>query len=450
MFSNANKLSDCLYGLFAPPRVVYHPAAMSRAARRAAGWMLALGAALLLSLALSTPFAVSERPALADARSPTPVASAPSSGVDGSALPPIPHWPPANPRAGAAAPGDFAPLDAADAEALRLATDRTRTRFGINVLAIGVVADSTRSWTGVSGLAGDGQTPLDGSSPFAIASITKTYTASVVLQLVEEGRLSLDEEATSLMPDAGLPPGVTVRQLLSHTSGIADLLAPMREAMNADLQRTWTGAEVIARLGAPWFAPGADYAYSNSNFVILGMLVERITGHAFTDELAARLLSPLGLDATGVLATDSAPPLMPPSWASAFGTSGDMYSSTGDLLTWAEALYGGFVLKPASLAAMLAFGEDDYGLGAQRISVGEYQGYGHSGLLRGFTSLMVRLPAQRVTLVVLGTWQGFEPAAVLTYAAQGSPSILDVALRAAGTLPAPTPTASAAAAVPVP
>lgn len=311
------------------------------------------------------------------------------------------------------------------------ALDRARTTYGLDVLALGVRVENG-SWTGVSGVARDGITPLDGDSPFGIASITKTFTASLVLQLVEEGSLSLDEDVSLALPEANLPAGVTVEQLLSHTSGIADLLAPMRELMKADPGRQWTAAEVLAQIGPPRFPPGTDFAYSNTNYVILGMLIEKVSGHAFADELSRRILEPLGFEGTGILAEPGAPPLMPRSWASAFGPSAFMYSDVSELLDWSDALYGGQLLRRSSLVRMLTFNEDGYGLGAQRIELGGRVGYGHSGLLQSFTSLLVQMPAEDITISLIGTWQGFEPGALLTRQVDGQPSILDVALEAAG------------------
>jgi len=113
-----------------------------------------------------------------------------------------------------------------------------------------------------------------------------------------------------------------------------------------------------------------------------------------------------------------------------------MYASAHDLLRWGDALYGGRVLSAKGMAHMLDFqrrGYQDhvYGMGAERIKVGDAIGYGHSGLLRGFTSLMVHLPRQDVTLTLMGTTLMFDPATVLAYRAPGKPSILDLAERAA-------------------
>jgi D-alanyl-D-alanine carboxypeptidase len=234
----------------------------------------------------------------------------------------------------------------------------------------------------------------------------------------------------TILPELGLAPGITIRHLLSHTSGIADLLAPLRPELLDDGERRWTPGEVVARVGDPWFAPGTGYGYSNTNYVLLGMVVERVTGRTFAEELSRRLLDPLDLDSTGMLLQPDAPFLMRPSWASAFGTSGAMYASASDLVRWIDALYGGNVLLPGTRAQALAFGEQGYGMGTELIEVGTHTGYGHSGLLQGFTALAVHLPDENVTLVVVGTFRTFDPAKLLTFAVDGEPSILDLALAA--------------------
>ena len=156
---------------------------------------------------------------------------------------------------------------------------------------------------------------------------------------------------------------------------------------------------MIGSVPGPWFAPGASWAYSNTNYVLLGMIIERVSGQPFATLLHAPA-RPAGSEATGVLLGAGAPPLMAPSWASAFGTSGDMYASPHDLLRWGDALYGGSILSRRAMAQMLDFERHTcppgaYGMGAERIKVGEATGYEHSGLLRGFTSLMVHLPRRR-------------------------------------------------------
>lgn len=412
-----------------------------RPIRLAAGWSLALVAALLLNLVLTRPTTAPEGAVLSAV--PPRATAIPSMTLPAGTPPrtrpdPIDRTPlvvalppGGNADSGTAQPQELVSLSALQARALRAATRRARLAFGLDALAIGVSVDGTTGWTGASGWARDGLSRLDGSSPFGIASITKTFTAALALQLVDEGRLHLQDRVTDLLPGVPLATDVRVVHLLRHTSGIADLLNPMRDTLNADLERLWMPDQVVNLVHQQWFAPGLAWAYSNTNYVLLGMIIERVTGQPFATVLHQRLLDPLGLTGTGVLLGKHAPYLMARSWASAFGTSGDMYASARDLLRWGDALYGGRVLSPKALASMLDFQRHRYGMGAERITVGKATGYGHSGLLRGFTSLLVHLPHQDVTLVLMGTTLMFDPATVLAYRAPGKPSILDLAIRAA-------------------
>lgn len=337
---------------------------------------------------------------------------------------PIPHGPDGG---GTALPIDLQPVPAADAAALQAAVDRAKAAFGLNAVAVGVSAGAQLGWSGASGRPRDGITPLSGATPFAIASVTKTFTAAIVLQLVEERRVELDAAVNDYLPEVEVARGVTVRQLLGHTSGIADLLAPMRDRLNAEPSRVWQPADVLALLGPSTFAPGTSWGYSNTNYLIAGMLVEQVTGHPFADELERRITGPLKLVGTGVPSRGGFPDLLGVSWTSAFWTSAMLDSSAADLVRWGDALYRGAILRGGSLSQMLAFNDEGYGLGAEQYRFGGLVGYGHSGLLRGFTTLLVHLPDADLTVALLAVGHLFDGSAFLTYAAPGAPSILALA-----------------------
>nr|WP_203607581.1 serine hydrolase domain-containing protein [Streptomyces sp. SID11385] len=215
---------------------------------------------------------------------------------------------------------------------------------------------------------------------FRAGSVTKTFTAAVVLQLVDERRISLDRSARSYL--SGLVPaaygGVTVRQLLNHTSGIP--AAPGGPRTPEDVyahrfDRTTPQAMVRAATAEPpEFAPGTAQHYLNINYTVLGLLVERVTGHRFEDEAARRVLRPLGLRDTYVPGAD--PTIRGPhnhgyqlyalpgggteprdvsdwdqthSWA-----AGDLVSTTADLERFVSALFRGEVVTGPALAEMFA------------------------------------------------------------------------------------------------
>ena len=405
--------------------------------RRPIAHLTGAAAALAVLVAISVSLVPSgptpgELPA---AGTPLPAASAgpggtplPQPGPETTDLPyafwPIPHGADGG---GTAQPIDLLPVSSAQAAALQGAVDRARAAFGLNAVAVGVSADARIGWSGASGPPRDGLTPLSGATPFAIASVTKTFTAALVLQLVEEGRIDLDAAVNDYLPDVTIARGVSVRQLLSHTSGIADLLAPMRNHLNADPSRVWKPAEVLALLGPSSFAPGASWGYSNTNYLIAGMLVERITGHTFGEELERRITGPLKLLGTGAPARGKLPYLLGVSWTSAFWTSAMLDSDAADLVRWGDALYGGAILQADTLAQMLDFNEHGYGLGAEQYRFGGLDGYGHSGLLRGYTTLLVHLPQAKLTVALLAVGHLFDATGFLTYSGPGGPSILSLA-----------------------
>lgn len=208
----------------------------------------------------------------------------------------------------------------------------------------------------------------------ALGSVTKTYVAVVIMQLVEEGRLSLDDTIDAWFPDQPAGDRITVRMLLSHTSGLASFIPPEDER-DARWAEVWTPQELVAeanRLG-PVDEPGTTIThYSNTNYVLLGLIIEAVTGNRYEDEVRARIIEPLGLEHTafvseegvwgGTLAEGYARmedgyvsvldiPGLP--HASVAWAVGDIVSSLGDLMTFAAALFDGDLVSPETLTTMV-------------------------------------------------------------------------------------------------
>jgi D-alanyl-D-alanine carboxypeptidase len=205
--------------------------------------------------------------------------------------------------------------------------------------------------------------PMTLEDRFRIASITKTFVATVVLQLVDEKKVGLDQPVSDFVPAVPNGGSITVRQLLNHTSGLFDFIEDdgFNKACLADHHRKWAPAEllVLSAAHAPYFAPGGGWHYSNTNYIALGMLVEKVTGHKLGDEIGRGILRPLQLKATsfltslqiqgpyskgysvvdGALRDDSD---IDPSagWASSA-----MMSDLGDLKVWAAALAEGHLVS---------------------------------------------------------------------------------------------------------
>jgi D-alanyl-D-alanine carboxypeptidase len=305
-------------------------------------------------------------------------------------------------------------------------TAYTRTAFqqdvaviqGLGVIGVQgrVVTGGGWDWVATSGTA-DTATgrPVPSEGRYRIASNTKTFTAVVLLQLVGEGRLRLDDPVERHLP--GLIPHVgeriTVRHLLQHTSGLPDYGAPLHGFTEESFQRhRYDHHEprdlVALALTRPHgFEPGTEWRYSNTGYVVAGLVVEAVTGAPWAREVERRIIRPLGLHGTGVPADD---PRLPRPHARAyqqwglggpltdtteFNTSssyaaGGIVSTTRDVTTFFRALLAGRLLRPAEQAELLrtvpADGLD-YGLGLYRkpLSCGGFY-YDHGGNTTGTIS----------------------------------------------------------------
>lgn len=309
------------------------------------------------------------------------------------------------------------------------ALDAARARAGAYGVSFAITRDGEITWSGVSGRARDGRTPLTLETPFVIGSVTKTFVAATILQLVEEERLGLDDPVRRHLPRLTMVSReITVRQLLDHTSGLADLFNDAtRLGIEEHPELGWSADEVLASLHDPWYDPGEGWAYANTNYFLLGLIVERVTGATLADELQRRFFGPLGLGATRVLDGRPGDPLQP-AWTTIFWASGAMSSSATDIARWGDALYDGGLLPARATREMLHVNDDDYGLGAQRIELdAETAGYGHTGLLNTYTTLLLHLPQEDVTLALLVNRTDVDLAAMLAARPPGGASLLELA-----------------------
>lgn len=306
--------------------------------------------------------------------------------------------------------------------------DAARGRGGAHGITFAAVRDGELLWSGSSGRARDGRTPLAPDAPMVIGSVTKTYVAATVLRLAENGRLHLDDPVRDHLPELEtLSRKVTVRQLLDHTSGLADLFNDTtRRGLEDAPERGWTSVEILETLRAPWYDPGEGWAYANTNYFLLGLLVERLSGATLADAMTDGLLAPMGMTGTRVLTGVEDEPLAP-AWTTIFWASGAMVAPAADVARWGDSLYAGDVLSPESRAAMLTVNDHDYGLGAQHIEIGRVEGVGHTGLLNTYTTLLFHVPDEDVTVALLVNRSHVDLAAMLQAAPKDGASLLDLA-----------------------
>ncbi|MGF9937462.1 serine hydrolase domain-containing protein [Bacillus anthracis] len=267
---------------------------------------------------------------------------------------------------------------------------------------------------------------------FRIGSTTKTFIATVLLQLAGENRLNLDDSIEKWLPGVIQGNGydanqITIRQILNHTSGIAEYLKS-KDYDIMDTKKLYT-AEELVKMGIslpPDFAPGKGWSYSNTGYVILGMLIEKITGNSYAEEIEKRIIEPLDLSNTflpgnspvipgknharGYVKTEGASELKDityynPSLANA---AGDMISNADDLNKFFSSLLGGKLLKERELKEMLttvpvegkAVG-DGYGLGIYETKLPNgVSVWGHGGGIPGFTTFAGGVIGGKHTLAV--------------------------------------------------
>ncbi|WP_327334260.1 serine hydrolase domain-containing protein [Streptomyces anulatus] len=295
-----------------------------------------------------------------------------------------------------------------------------RDRRGSTVLTDGV-ADVKR------------RTPLDPDSRFRIGSMTKTFTATAMLQLVGERRVHLDAPVERYLPGVVRGHGndgrrITVRQLLQHTGGLPDFLDhfdPRDIVMDPLAHRDPLDLVNIALAHPPEFAPGAGWSYSNTGYLLVGMIIERVTGNTYGEEIERRVIEPLGLSETSVPGDDPTIPGPHPRGyvrpgddapllditevnPSVGGAAGGMISSGSDVNRFLGALLGGELLHPAQLGEMMRTrptgGSDGrrYGLGLESKPLprgGRY--WGHTGDFLGYeTAAGATVDGRQATVMV--------------------------------------------------
>lgn len=273
--------------------------------------------------------------------------------------------------------------------------------------------------------------PVPQSAQFRIASITKVFTATIVLRLVEQQRLSLDAPIGAYFPTIPIPYGglITVRNLLSHTSGVADYLND--PIVQSSSWQPWTRDALILRAVAssPQFYPGGNQGhYSNTNYILLEGIIESVTGLPYKESLRQMITVPLGLGST-VLDEGNTGRLSgyisvgypgSPSYQgisnrihwSVARAAGGIVSNTLELCRFFDALFGGLVLSSQSLQDMTtphsSFGAYSYGLGVE-IHVDAFgYAYGHTGAIAGFSTFAAYRPQFNGTLVTLSNTEGFD------------------------------------------
>src|SRR5581483_3676617 len=279
--------------------------------------------------------------------------------------------------------------------------------------------------------------PNSPDTKFRLGSITKQFTAASILLLQERGKLNINDPVKKYMPDAPAAwDKITIFHLLTHTAGIPNFTSfpdyPKLEPFPA------TAEQLVARFrDKPLdFEPGEKWNYSNSGYVLLGYLIEKITGGSYQKFVSQNIFEPLGMKDSGY---DSNAAILPhrasgysrePNGLANAGfinmtvplSAGGLYSTTGDLLKWEQGLFGWKVLQAASIEKMTTPFKNDYAFGLQVETKRGHKVIDHAGGIEGFNTELEYYPEDQLTVAVLANVNGPAPvqiAAQLAAAAHG-------------------------------
>jgi D-alanyl-D-alanine carboxypeptidase len=330
--------------------------------------------------------------------------------------------------AGARAPQT--PADAAIAREAQRALDAVSDPAGPGAAVLITRGDRTifRSARGLADIElGVRLTP---DQTFRVASVTKIFTAALILQLAETAALSLDDPLTRFLPDFPNGGQITIRQLLSHSAGISDRPVDLQPAAPGRDRDMATLVAEIARRPSD-FPPGTQQAYSNAGYILLGAVIERVTGKPWYAAMRERLFGPLGLrhtdldQASALIAgrvsgyeTDGATHLVTNArFMNMTGpaSAGALVSTVDDLRSWIRALAAGRVIGGASFRQMMTPvipgsgpTRHPYGFGLYVWQVRGETMIGHTGQINGFASILAWLPARDITIVALANDDNFD------------------------------------------
>ncbi|TWR25821.1 beta-lactamase family protein [Mucilaginibacter pallidiroseus] len=270
-----------------------------------------------------------------------------------------------------------------------------------------------------------GNPAINTKTKFRIGSISKTFTSVIIMQLVEEGKLTLDTKLSKFYPQMPNADKITMTMLLNHHSGLFNLTnTPEFESYMLTPQ---THEQLVSKMAAlkPDFEPGTKYKYSNTNFILLAYIAEKVSGKAYPELVKQRVVNKIGLKDTyyggkiNVGANEALPysyngkkwVLNPQSDMSIPSGAGAMVSTPADLDKFIEALFAGKLVSKASLDKMLP-ATDNYGLGIHKIINGDKVGYGHGGAIDSYRSILSYYPQDKLAIAYTESGGTYAPETV--------------------------------------
>jgi D-alanyl-D-alanine carboxypeptidase len=323
------------------------------------------------------------------------------------------------------------------------------SKIGVDKLvgvSVSIRVGKTERWNLVGGNSKDRE-PINRNMRFGIASITKTAVAATILKLEEEGLLTLDDPINKWLTlnNNNVDDNITIFQLLNHLTGVKGYFQhpDIWPRVEGNLDVAIPSVELVRFIGEPLFAPGLKYEYSNSNYLLLGLIIEVVSGQSVGDAMRSRFWNRLQLrhiyfgddeaptgpvtvpwrdgDGDGVLEDISSE--YRAAYHSVFFTAADIFSTSEDLSMWTQHLYNGDAISEVSRDKMLDFLFIDsgspfwngYGLGVRRIIIAGRTLWGHTGGMRGYGSYMLYDPVSNMSIAVLNNQSRSENGPVLRF-----------------------------------
>ncbi len=264
---------------------------------------------------------------------------------------------------------------------------------------------------GYSQIGSSEKKPVSATTRFRVGSITKMFTAAMILQLVEEGKLKLTDTLDKFLPQIPNAKKITVAQILAHRSGIHDITEDRDLRPSRTKPITKDEYTALIAKGKPDFEPDAKHSYSNSGYVVLGYIVEKLTGRSYAEALKERITTKIGLKdtyvATGNIDVNKNESLSyrymrdweqePETHPSLLFGSGAIVSTPNDLVKFIKALFDGKIVSKKSLSQMKTI-RDGYGLGMETFQFNGKTFYGHTGGIDNFGAWLAYLPEEKLAV----------------------------------------------------
>lgn len=317
------------------------------------------------------------------------------------------------------------------AQLLQNKIESFETQYNINNgISAAVIIPNGDTWTGTDGISTTTPSVIINSDMlFGIGSCTKNFTAALILKLKEQGLLNLDNPISNYIANLQNYPNingsVTIRQLLNHTSGLGEYTNNSYFQYYTWTNRTYlfTNSDILNTVGLQQFTPGTSWQYCNTNFYLLGIIIENVTQQDLVTAYKTYLFNPLGLISTFLGMWDTIPASyeFAHGWGmnvvtyqivdvsldsrnsiwSGAGAAGCLVSTAENLARWAQSVFNGNVISQASINEMTNFNSNNYGLGLSKTTKAGRTVWGHTGAIPGYYSMFIYDPACNVSMAVL-------------------------------------------------